>query len=118
MIISNIFVFGVFFTTESILPIITESLSGTFILNAVRITIIMIISAASLSVIATGIGFYTKSVPTTIISGIIHSSLFCKVVFNSLTYESGIVIFMIIAFLAGIIVTMLLIEKVHKLEVL
>lgn len=118
MIVSNIIVFSIFFTTESISPIIVEPFSDIFILNAVKTTIIMVASAVSLSVIATGIGFYTRSVPSTIIAGIILSSLFCNVVFNSLNNELGLLTFMIIAFIAGTIVTTLLMDKVNKLEVL
>src|SRR5690625_2866671 len=118
MIVSNIIVFSTFFTTESISPIIVEPLSDTFILNALKTTSTMVVSTVSLSIIATGIGFYTKSVPTTIITGIILSSLLCNVVFNSLDNELGLLIFMIISFIAGIIVTTLLMDKVNKLEVL
>lgn len=118
MIVSNIIVFGIFFTTESMSPIITEVFSSSLILNAVKTTGAMVVSAVSLSVIATGIGFYTKSVPITIITGVILSSLFCNVVFNSLDNELGLLIFMIISFIAGITVTTLLMDKVNKLEVL
>lgn len=118
MIINNIIVFTIFFTTESISPIVIESFSNTLILNAVKTTVIMIVAAVSLSVTATGIGFYSKSVPTTILTGIILSSLFCNVAFNSLDSETSLLIFTVIALFGGTIFTIFLMNKVHKLEVL
>ncbi len=118
MIICNIIVFSIFSITESIIPIIADTFSIAVMLHALKTTFIMVISAASLSVIATGIGFYTKSVPSTIIAGVILSSLFCNIVFNSLANEMILLIFMMIALLAGTVVTILLMNKVNKLEVL
>jgi ABC-type transport system involved in multi-copper enzyme maturation permease subunit len=118
MIICNVIVFGIFLLTESFVPIIADVFSVELILGALKTTLIMIISAASLSVIATGIGFYTKSVPAAIIAGVILCSIFCNVVFNALGNEMPILIFMMMALLAGAVMAILLMNKVNKLEVL
>jgi|SRR5690625_4056771 len=118
MIICNVIVFGTFFITESFVPITADVFSAALILDALKTTLIMVISAASLSVIATGIGLHTKSVPAAIIAGLILCSLFCNVVFNALGNEMLILIFMMIALLAGALMTILLMNKVNRLEVL
>jgi ABC-type transport system involved in multi-copper enzyme maturation permease subunit len=118
MIICNVIVFGIFILTESFVPIIADVFSVALILDALKTTLIMVISAASLSVIATGIGFYTKSVPSTIISGVILASLFCNIAFNALGNEVLLLIFMMIALMASAVMTILLMNKVNRLEVL
>lgn len=118
MTLSNVIIFSIFFATESVSPIVTEGFSNVFLLQALQTTMIMAITASSLSVIATGIGFQTKSVPTTIISGIILCSLFSNIVFSSLGNESSSIIFMILAFIAGVFFAILLMKKVDKLEAL
>ncbi|MFA1822831.1 hypothetical protein ACDX78_22225 [Virgibacillus oceani] len=118
MIICNVIVFGTFFITESFVPITADVFSVALILDALKTTLIMVISAASLSVIATGIGFHTKSVPAAIIAGVILCSLFCNVVFNALGNEMLLLIFMMIALLSGAVMTILLMNKVDRLEVL
>ena len=118
IIICNTIVFSIFSITESFIPIMTDAFSITFMLLALKTTIFMMISAASLSVIATGIGFFTKSVPSTIIAGVLLSSIFCNIVFHSLTNDRILFIFMIVALLASTVITFLLMNKVNKLEVL
>lgn len=118
MIICNVIVFGFFIITESFLPIIKDVFSFALILDALKTTLIMVIAAASLSVIATGIGFYTKSVPSTIISGVILSSLFCNITFNALGNEVLLMVFMMIALISSVVMTILLMNKVNRLEAL
>ncbi len=51
--------------TDSFMPIVTEAVTLSVILGALRTILIMVVVAASLSVIATGVRFYTKSIPAT-----------------------------------------------------
>lgn len=118
MMISNAIVLGIFFITESFIAIIAEVISLSLLFSVLKTILIMIISAVSLSVIATGVGFYAKSVPAAIITGVILSSLFCNIAFYSSGNELLLLVFVMIALLAGTVMTILLMNKVKKLEVL
>lgn len=118
MIICNTFVFTTFFLTESIYPIVEDSFSFILIIDALQTTFIMIIAAASLSVIATGIGFFMKSVPAALIAGVILSSMFCNITFYFSANDMFLSIFMMIALLGATIMIILLTKKINALEVL
>lgn len=118
MLICNLIVFSIFSATESWMPILADTFSIAAALHALKVTLIMIIAAVSLSIIATGIGFYTKSVPSTIVAGVILSSLYCNIAFHSLANDTVLLIAMMIAAMAGAATTIILMNQVNKLEVL
>lgn len=118
MILCQTVVFTIFIVTESFVPIIQENLSIALVSLVIKTTLLMVICATSLSVIATGVGFYTQSVPTTLITGIILSSLFCNIVFHSITSEAILLTVTIISLIAGAFVSLLMMNKVNKLEVM
>lgn len=117
MFLSNLFILAVFGISETIAPIVEEQFTLHLALMSIRTTFVMALSAISLSIVATGIGFIKKSVPTTIISAVIGSSLLCNIVANSLTNQSATITFMLFTIVAGIIVTIFLISQANRMEV-
>lgn len=122
MVLSNVLAFGVFSISEYFLPLVDEMLSFHTMLRAFKVTIIMAITAAEIGIIATGIGFIKKSVPTTIVSAVLLSSLFCNIMFNTTSdiskSDMASIIFMGIAVIAGAIVKITLMKKVDHMEVM
>ncbi len=121
MIICNILVFGIFSISETISPLMDDILSIQTMLHALKVTIIMAVTAAEIGIVATGIGFVNKSVPTTIVSAVLMSSLFCNIMFNSAsninTSNVNSLTIMIITVIIGIVVTLVLMNKVNHMEV-
>lgn len=121
MTISNLFVFGIFSISESISPLVVGTLSAHTLLRAVLITVIMAVTASEIGIIATGIGFIKKSVPSTIVSAVLLSSLFSNIMFSSTSdirkSDRSSIIFMGITVLVGLIVVIILTKQVNQMEV-
>ncbi len=121
MIISNILIFTVFSVSESISPLVNDTLTVRMMIKALKITIIMAITAGAIGIVATGIGFLKKSVPTTILSGVLLSSLFCNIMFSLIEKvnenETVVVIFMSITLLISMAVSIILKKKINCMEV-
>ncbi len=121
MIVCNLLAFGIFNISEAISPFVDDTLSIQTTLRALRVTVIMAVTAAEIGVVAAGIGFIKKSVPTTIVSAVLLSSLFCNIMFNSASYtnknDMTSVIFMNITVVIGIVVAVMLMKKVNSMEV-
>jgi len=121
MTVCNLLAFGIFSISESISPLVDGVLSAQTILRALKVTLIMAVTAAEIGIVATGIGFVKKSVPTTIVSAVLLSSLFCNIMFNSTSditkSDMASIIFMGITVIAGIAVAIMLMKKVNHMEV-
>ncbi len=121
MTVCNLLTFGIFGVSESIVPLVDGILSAQTMLRALKVTIIMAITAAELGIIATGIGFIKKSVPTTIVSAVLLSSLFCNIMFNATNdinkSDMASITFMGITVIAGLAITLILMKKVNNMEV-
>ncbi|MBS4201678.1 ABC transporter permease [Bacillus sp. FJAT-49732] len=117
MILCNILIFVIFGLSETISPLVNERITFEIITKAIKTTIIMAVSATGLSIIAMGIGFIRKSIPTTIISAFLLCSLLCNIVAGTLTSDTPIFVFMVITILGGIIVTSIVMKKVNCMEV-
>jgi len=121
MTVCNLLAFGIFSISESISPLVDGVLSAQTILRALKVTLIMAVTAAEIGIVATGIGFVKKSVPTTIVSAVLLSSLFCNTMFNSTSditkSDMASIIFMGITVIAGIAVAIMLMKKVNHMEV-
>lgn len=121
MIVSNLLSFGIFSVSETFAPLVNSPLTAQTLIRALRVTIIMAITAAAISIIATGIGFIKKSVPTTIVSAVLLSSLLCNIMFNTTNNvnnsDLAAILFMSITVIAGALVAMLLMKKVTSMEV-
>lgn len=117
MIISSLMIFSIFGLTEKTMHLVSSGFTTATMLQAIKVTVIMAIMAASIGVIAAGIGFIKKSVPAAIVSAVLLASLMCNMVANTpanmmLLYISGL----IMAF-AGITFSVHLIHKVTLMEV-
>ena len=86
-------------------------------LQAVQTIFLMSLIAASIGIIAVGIGFIKKSVPTTIISAVLIASLMCNIVANTTSSQTKMYIFTFLMVLAGVIFAMTMIKKVDIMEV-
>lgn len=121
MIVSNLLSFGIFSVSETIAPLVDSPLTAQTLIRALRVTIIMTITAAGIGIIATGIGFIKKSVPTTIVSAVLLSSLLCNIMFNTTNNvnnsDLAAILFMSVTVIAGALVAMLLMKKVTSMEV-
>jgi ABC-type transport system involved in multi-copper enzyme maturation permease subunit len=121
MVVCNILTFGIFSISESIIPLVNGDISAQLWLRVVKVTFIMAVTAASIGVVAAGIGFIKKSIPTTIVSAVLLSSLFCNVMFSAVSNASksdaASFAFMSIVIVAGIISAFLLMRKVKTMEV-
>ncbi|QGH32870.1 ABC transporter permease [Gracilibacillus salitolerans] len=117
IVICNLIVFSIFGITELIHPLVEETITIKYIVDTGITTAIMAVLAASISIIATGVGFIKKSIPATIISAIILSSLFCNIVAGSLENQSLMIIPVVIAAIVGTIVIIMLMQKVDQMEV-
>ncbi|MGD6974456.1 ABC transporter permease [Bacillus altitudinis] len=117
MILCNILIFVIFALSETISPLVNERITFEIITKAIKTTTIMAVSAAGLSIIAMGIGFIRKSIPTTIISAFLLCSFLCNIVADTLISDTLVIVFMAITIIAGIIVTSILVKKISCMEV-
>ena len=121
MVSCNVLAFGIFGITESISPLVEGTWTVALMMRAIKITIIMSMIAASTGIIAVGIGFLKKSIPTTILSAVFLSSLFCNILFsfigNSNKNDVAALILMCLTVLGGIGVSLLLTKKINDMEV-
>lgn len=117
MIISNIAIFLIFCISEQLIHLVDERLTFSVMLQAVETTIIMSLVAASVGVVAVGIGFMKKSVPTTIVSAVLIASLMCNVVANTRSSNTLLYLFTIVMVSIGILFTIYLMKKVNIMEV-
>lgn len=74
-------------------------------------TVIMSIIAANIGVIAVGIGFIKKSVPTTIVSSVLPASLMCNIVVNASLHRAAMYVLVVIMVIIGIVCSGFLIKK-------
>ncbi|AZV42929.1 MULTISPECIES: ABC transporter permease [Bacillales] len=117
MIISNLIIFLIFGITEKTMHLVSGGFTAAIMLQAIKITVVMAIIAACIGIIATGIGFIKKSVPTTIVSAVLLASLMCNIVVNTTSSITFMYIFSLIMIFVGIIFSVNLIHKVNHMEV-
>lgn len=117
MFISNIVIYLIFGISEQFIRLVNERFTLSIILHAVRTTLIMSLVAASIGIVAVGIGFIKKSVPTTIVSSVLIASLMCNIVVNA-TSSNGLLYFIAIIMISiGLSFALLLMNKVNIMEV-
>lgn len=116
MVISNIAIFLIFGLSNQFTHLVNEKFTFSVMIHAVEITLIMSIVATSIGIVSVGIGFIKKSVPTTIISAVLISSLMCNIVFNATANKMAMYLFAIVMMLIGILFSMILMKKVNTME--
>lgn len=117
MIISNIAIFLIFGISEQFIHLVNESFTLVTLIQAIEITLMMSLIAAGIGIVAVGIGFIKKSVPTTIVSAVLISSLMCNVVVNAASNKVVMYLFAIVIVSIAILVAVLLIKKANRMEV-
>lgn len=117
MVISNFIIFLIFGITENFMHLVSENFTLSVMSKAVETIFIMAFVAASIGIIAAGIGFIKKSVPTTIVSAVLIASLMCNIVVNTTSNRTVMYAFATVMILIGITFSMFLIKKVNTMEV-
>ena len=117
MLSSNLVIFLVFGITEQFIHLVSGTFTISVMLLAIKITIVMAFIAASIGIIAAGIGFIKKSIPTTIVSAVLIASLVCNIVVNITSNITIMYIFGLFMILIGGISTVNLMHKVCQMEV-
>lgn len=117
MVICNLLSLGIFGITEKIEPMVSDTMTTDIIAKAIRGTIIMGFTAASLGVVATGVGFIKKSVPTTIVSSVVMVAVLGNIMSGALTNVGFLYVLLGISALTAIIVTTILMGKVKAMEI-
>ena len=111
------YIFLVFGLTEQFIHLINESFTLFILAQAIEITLIMSFIAASTGIIAAGIGFVKKSVPTTIVSAVLIASLMCNIVVNATANKAVLYLLAIVILTIAFIVSILLMKQVNRMEV-
>ncbi|MBS4192793.1 ABC transporter permease [Bacillus sp. FJAT-49705] len=117
MIISNLIIFLIFGITEKFMHLISGDFTVSIMLQAIKITVVLAFTAACIGMIATGIGFIKKSVPTTIISAVLLASLICNIVVSTASNLTVIYIVFLMIMFIGILFSINLKNKVNLMEV-
>ena len=117
MVASNIAIFLVFGLTEQFIHLINESFTLFILAQAIEITRIMSFIAAITGIIAAGIGFVKKSVPTMIESAVLIASLMCNIVVNATANKAVLYLLAIVILTIAFIVSILLMKQVNRMEV-
>ena len=86
-------------------------------IHAVQTIGVMSLTAASIGIIAVGIGFIKKSVPATIVSAVLIASLLCNVVVNATSSMGILSLFAVFMLAVGVLSSLLLMRTVVKMEV-
>ncbi|WP_195576540.1 ABC transporter permease [Paenibacillus sp. 1001270B_150601_E10] len=116
MIVSNIPPLLIFSITETISPIVSDTLSTGLILNVVKTTFILAISLNTICVIALRIGFAKKSVPATIVFSFVLCALYGNAIIASFGNDAIIMALCILMLIIGGAIVLELLNKVHRME--
>lgn len=117
MMISNIPPIVIFSITESISPIVNDTLSLELLFSIIKTIIILSISMNGIALIAMRIGFINKSIPSTIITALVLCAIFGNAVIGSFGNSSLSLVLLGITITAGIFVTFNLMGKINRIEV-
>ncbi len=120
-IVCNLVAFSIFSISESISPLGDGVLSLAIMMRAVKMTVLSAAIAGGIGMLAMGVGFIKKSVPSTIVSAVLLASLFCNIIFNSSSntqrIDTASLVFAGISIILGLISAVLVAQKVKKMEV-
>ncbi|MBB4825578.1 ABC-type transport system involved in multi-copper enzyme maturation permease subunit [Sporosarcina luteola] len=114
---SNLMIYLIFGITENFLHLVNEAFTAVNMLHAIKTTLVMAIVAASIGIIATGIGFMKKSIPTTIITAVLLASLMCNIVANTTSSMMFMYLFSLVIIFIGMLFALGLVHKVSQMEV-
>lgn len=116
-IASNIPPFVIFTITESISPIVDDTLSLELLLSIFKTIIVLAIAVNGISIIAMRIGFIKKSISTTIVTAFILCALVGNAVIGSYGNNMLLVGLLLVITAAGVIVALELSNKINEMEI-
>lgn len=115
-IMSNGACLAIFSITESIHPIVSDTLTGTLFLTAIKTILLTAFTVGAVAILAMAIGFVKKSMPTTIIASFALAATIGNMIVQS---GSGIGLFLLgTLIMLDVLVVMVLINKINQMEVL
>lgn len=117
MILSNFIIYLIFGSTEKFIHLVGEDFTFLIMLKVVEYTLVMAVIASSIGIIAVGLGWIKKSVPTTIVSAVLLASLMCNIVVNATLSRVTMYALAIVMVTIGLLVSIILIKKVTAMEV-
>ncbi|MNO22395.1 ABC-2 family transporter protein [compost metagenome] len=118
--LSNLLIFSVFGLSDLYFSFMELSFTVEMFISVITNTLMMAVIMPMLGIVAVGVGFIKKSVPVTILSAVILSSIFCNIIFNVIGVKWGfaiILIFMLLTVIAAIITIASLKKRVEVMEV-
>jgi len=119
--ICNTTVFTIFALTEPFFSLMEDKFTVELLLRTIQVSIVMAVISATIGIIAMGIGYIKKSVPTTIVSAVLLASLFSNIAFanidNAASIDMFFMIFLGITITVGSITTTMLTKNVNHMEV-
>lgn len=117
MTICNLLSLVIFAVTERFVPMVNDTMTIDTITTAIKGTVVMGLTSASLGVVATGIGFIKKSVPTTIVSSVVMVAVLGNLMSGALTNEGFLYVLLGISMTSALTVAVILMNKVNSMEV-
>lgn len=116
-LISEIIVWGIFFTIENFFPILSDNLNSKLFSEAAVIAISSIIIIGFGGIIALMIGMRFKSTSSTIISSIVVSSIIANIIIASIKSYIGYAIIVGLIVILGIILIYKILNQVDLMEI-
>ena len=117
MFLCGAIVYGIFFATESILPLCAEPLSAETIVYSLFSLICYSLLAGIMGIIALWFGFGRHSVTVTIVAAVIITVISCQIMAMTMTSLAASLLFLAAGGIIAVIVIKNLIDQVEKMEV-
>lgn len=117
-VLCSVIALGIFCITESIAPMMADTLSAGMILHALKGAVVMAVIAPCLGIVATGLGFVKKSVPTTIVAAVAMVSVLGNILSAALSNSAFLYVLLGISAGAALLVGAVLTRQVNNMEVL
>ncbi len=117
MSLCGIAIFGIFFGTENVFQICSDSLNLSTLIYCVCSLVCYSLLAGVWGVIALWIGFIKQSITVTIVSSVIISIVMCQIMDMTMNYLMGAIVFLAIGFIGAVVAWTNLKSKIASTEV-
>ena len=117
MCLCGIVIFGIFFATESVFQICSDTLNLNTVLYCTVSLICYCLLAGVWGIVALWIGFGRQSVTVTIIASVIISVVMCQIMAMTLNYLVGAMVFLAVGFIGAVIAWTNLKRNIDNMEV-
>lgn len=122
MILCNALMFGIFFLSESISPLVEAALSSGLIYSTVKITLTFAFMSVAIGLISLWFGFKRKSVVATMVPSYILSAICSNILGSAMLIGKSLeqsalqIIITVAALIAGMLLIAQLMQKVNVME--